>query len=87
MFITNLENQKVEMMGERYKRVWFETNNKVFVVRGDTGEIKNSICLDGTITREQFWVLAKFKYPTYQIVFCTDEALKCLNYRGFEEVR
>lgn len=54
---------------------------------GDTGEIKNSICLDGTITREQFWVLAKFKYPTHQIVFCTDEALKCLNYRGFEEVR
>ena len=43
--------------------------------------------IDGTITREQFWVLAKFKYPTYQIVFCTDEALKCLNYRGFEEAR
>ena len=43
--------------------------------------------IDGTITREQFWVLAKFKYPTHQIVFCTDEALKCLTYRGFEEVR
>ena len=42
--------------------------------------------IDGAITREQFWVLAKFKYPTHQIVFCTDEALKCLNYRGFEEV-
>lgn len=42
--------------------------------------------IDGTITREQFWVLAKFKYPTHQIVFCTDEALKCLTYRGFEEV-
>ena len=41
--------------------------------------------IDGTITREQFWVLAKFKYPTHQIVFCTDEALKCLTYRGFEE--
>ena len=40
--------------------------------------------IDGTITREQFWVLAKFKYPTHQIVFCTDEALKCLTYRGFE---
>ena len=39
--------------------------------------------IDGTITREQFWVLVKFKYPTHQIVFCTDEALKCLNYRGF----
>ena len=41
---------------------------------------------DGTITREQFWVLAKFKYPTHQINFCSSEALNCLNYRGFEEV-
>lgn len=43
--------------------------------------------IDGTITREQFWVLAKYKYPTHQIVFCTDEVLKYLNYRGCEEVR
>lgn len=42
--------------------------------------------MDGTITREQFWVLAKFKYPTHQITFCTKEALKCLAYRGCEEV-
>lgn len=42
---------------------------------------------DGAITREQFWVLAKFKYPTHQINFCTKEALKCLEYRGFEEVQ
>ena len=32
---------------------------------------------------EQFGVLAKFKYPTHQINFCTKEALKCLEYRGF----
>ena len=38
--------------------------------------------IDGVITREQFWVLAKFKYPTHQINFCTKEALKCLKYRG-----
>lgn len=43
--------------------------------------------MDGTITREQFWVLAKFKYPTHQIVFCSNEALKCLCYRGYEEVQ
>ena len=43
--------------------------------------------IDGTITREQFWVLAKFKYPTHQIAFCTNEALKCLTYRGFKEVQ
>ena len=38
--------------------------------------------IDGIITREQFWVLAKFKYPTHQINFCTKEALQCLKYRG-----
>ena len=43
--------------------------------------------IDGTITREQFWVLAKFKYPTHQINFCTKKALKCLKYRGYEEVK
>lgn len=42
--------------------------------------------IDGIITREQFWVLAKFKYPTHQINFCTPEALQCLEYRGYEEV-
>ena len=40
--------------------------------------------MDGTITREQFWVLAKFKYPTHQIAFCSKESLKCLNYRDCE---
>ena len=43
--------------------------------------------IDGSITREQFWVLAKFKYPTHQINFCSKEALKCLEYRGFEVVK
>jgi len=43
--------------------------------------------MDEVITREQFWVLAKFKYPTHQINFCTDPALKCLRYRGYEEVK
>lgn len=42
--------------------------------------------VEGTITREQFWTLAKFKYPTHQINFCTNAALKCLEYRGYEEV-
>ncbi len=42
--------------------------------------------LDGTVTREQFWVLARFRYPTHQIAFCTDDALKCLTFRGAEEV-
>lgn len=25
--------------------------------------------MDGSITREQFWVLAKFKYPTLRLIF------------------
>lgn len=43
--------------------------------------------IDGSITREQFWVMAKFKYPTHQIAFCSEAALKCLQYRGYEEVQ
>ena len=42
--------------------------------------------MDGILTREQFWVLAKFKYPTHQINFCTPAALKCLEFISSEEV-
>ncbi|MCL2754805.1 MAG: DUF3990 domain-containing protein [Oscillospiraceae bacterium] len=36
--------------------------------------------IDGTISREAFWALAKFKHPTHQIAFCTPRALKCLKF-------
>lgn len=42
--------------------------------------------MDGIITREQFWSLAKFKYPTHQINFCTAESLNCLEFVFGEEV-
>lgn len=42
--------------------------------------------MDGIITREQFWVLARFKYPTYQINFCTPKAIECLEFVSSEEV-
>lgn len=42
--------------------------------------------IDGILTREQFWVLAKFKYPTHQINFCTEVALQCLTFYACEEV-
>lgn len=32
------------------------------------------------ISREAFWELVKFKYPTHQIVFCTENALSGLKY-------
>ena len=38
--------------------------------------------IDGAITRSQFWALAKFKYPTHQIAFCSDSSLNCLRYVG-----
>ena len=35
----------------------------------------------GTISREAFWALVKFKHPTHQIAFCTPAALSRLSYR------
>ena len=43
--------------------------------------------MNGVITREQFWVLAKFKYPTHQINFCTSQAFTCLTFKGYEEIK
>lgn len=36
--------------------------------------------MEGSITREAFWVLAKFKYPTHQMVFCTQRSLETITY-------
>ena len=43
--------------------------------------------ISGVLTREQFWVLAKFKHPTHQINFCTPEALECLTFIKSEEIK
>ncbi len=42
--------------------------------------------LSGDISREVFWQLAKFKYPTHQISFHTLQALDCLVYEGSEYI-
>jgi hypothetical protein len=42
--------------------------------------------IDGIITREQFWSLARFKYPTHQINFCSPAALECLEFVSSEEI-
>lgn len=42
--------------------------------------------IDGVITREQFWIMARFKYPTHQINFCSEAALKCLEFVSAESV-
>lgn len=42
--------------------------------------------IDGVITRDQFWMLARFKYPTHQINFCSEQALQCLTFLHAEAV-
>lgn len=36
--------------------------------------------LNGEISEAVFLEIAKFKHPTHQITFCTDEALKCIKF-------
>jgi hypothetical protein len=43
--------------------------------------------VSGILTREQFWVLARFKHPTHQIAFGTIAALDCLEYQESYEVK
>ena len=38
--------------------------------------------LNKKITKEAFWELVKFKYPTHQIVFCTERALETIHFEG-----
>lgn len=42
--------------------------------------------VSGEISKEAFWALVKFRYPTHQIVFCTETALKTIHYEGSEKV-
>ena len=43
--------------------------------------------VDGKISREAFWELAKFKYPTHQISFHTARALTTLSFVKGSEIR
>lgn len=40
----------------------------------------------GLISREAFWVLVKFKYPTHQITFCSQKAISTLKFEGSYEL-
>ena len=42
--------------------------------------------VSGEISKEAFWALVKFRYPTHQIVLCTETALKTIHYEGSEKV-
>ena len=41
---------------------------------------------DGKITREAFWELVKFRYPTHQISFNTEKSLNCIIFKEAREV-
>lgn len=41
--------------------------------------------LAGNMSRAAFWELVKFRYPTHQIVFCTEKSLQTLKFlRSYE---
>ncbi len=41
--------------------------------------------INGILTKEQFWILAKFKHPTHQICFCTSKSLNCITFINSEK--
>ena len=42
--------------------------------------------MEGNISKAAFWELVKFKYPTHQIAFCTETALKTLCFERSMEI-
>lgn len=42
--------------------------------------------VEGTITRQAFWELAKFRHPTHQIAFCSEKSLSCIKLIQTEEI-
>lgn len=38
--------------------------------------------IQGEISEAAFWELVKFRYPTHQIAFCTEESLHQIKYEG-----
>lgn len=42
--------------------------------------------IDGRVPRDAFWELVRFNHPTHQIVFCTEEALETLTFKGSEKL-
>lgn len=43
--------------------------------------------IEGILTREQFWVLAKFKHPTHQVCFCSTAALNTIQFIATKEIK
>lgn len=46
-----------------------------------------TVRMDTSLNILEYRVMAKFKYPTHQINFCTPKALQCLEYVSGESVK
>lgn len=60
----------------------------IFIGAMANDQIYNYIAdfIDGVLTREQFWVLAKFKHPARQICLASEEALETLRFVGIKSL-
>ena len=84
-FYCTILKEQAERWAGRFDSSWVN----VFVIGAMADDqIYNFVAdfIRGVITREQFWVMARFKYPTHQIAFCTDAALNCLTFKSVYSV-
>jgi hypothetical protein len=74
---TNVSILEFETMNEEWLDFIIDCRNRkahgydIVIGAMANNQIYNYVAdyIDGIITREQFWSLAKFKYPTHQICF------------------
>ncbi|ABK61314.1 DUF3990 domain-containing protein [Clostridium novyi] len=93
--VENLKIKEFEEMTDEWldfiinSRSGSEHNYDIVIGAMADDQIYNYISdyMDGAITREQFWIMAKFKYPTHQITFCSEKALKCLEFSCSEVIK
>ena len=91
---SNLKIKKFEFMNDEWLDFIVECRNgkthEYDIVEGpmDDDTIWNFLSdfIDREIDREQFWSLAKFKYPIHQISFHTLRAIECLKFIDSEVV-
>lgn len=85
---TNLKIKEFSLMSEEWldfiiaSRRGQKHNYDIVIGAMADDQIYNYVSdlLDGLITKEAFWELAKFKHPTHQIAFCTNKAIQCLKF-------
>ena len=68
------------------EKKWRQIINQLYFMADDQIWDYVESFLEGDISREAFWELVKFKYPTHQIAFCTQKALACLTFERSYEI-